>query len=147
MWPTFYIPLSRRVEGDPPPRFYLTTPPYPYELHEDMTTVGEVDSITPGISTEEEIESTASFVSAEMVQRLRTTDGGMDEIENAALFVSAEMVQRLLTYNNRWDEIETTAQFVSGEMRDPLVTYLNWPLGAGTEDIITGASFVSGVLA
>lgn len=147
MWPTFYIPIVRRVEGEPPPRFYLTTPPYPYELYEAMTTASEVDSVTPGISIEDQVETNAQFVGGELVTRLRTYDNRYDEIETEIQFVSGLLVTRLRTYDNRNDQVETTMQFVSGEMKDPLVTYLNWPLGYAQEDIITEASFVSGVLA
>lgn len=147
MWPTFYIPITRRVEGEPPPRFYLTTPPYPYELYEEVTSASEVDSVTPGITVEDQIESSSQFVSGLLVTRLRTYDSGFDEVESTMQFVSGLLVTRLRTYNNGNDQIKTTMQFVSGAMTDPLVTYLNWPLAANQEDITSQASFVSGVLA
>lgn len=146
MWPTFYIPIVRRVEGEPPPRFYLTTPPYPFEFYEECTTAADIDSVTPGISVEDAATTSARFVGGELVTRLRTQDGGSDEVETTIEFVGGVLTTRLKTYDNRNDQVKTTMMFVSGAMTDPLVTYLNWPLAANQEDIITQASFVSGVL-
>lgn len=147
MWPTIYIPKRNVKTGIPPERFYLTTPTYPYELTEGLTSSGDIESITPGQSAEDEVKSSASFVSATLVERLRTYDNRLDELESTASFVSATLVERLRTYDNKFDELKSTGSFVSATIGNPRVEYDNWLLGVDKEDLKSSGSFVSGVLA
>jgi hypothetical protein len=145
MWPTHYLPRKNRG-GVPPPRFYLTTPPYPVEVVEEFASAASFQFATPGIGSEDELESAASFVSGTLVTKSFSDYYWMEEIESAASFVSGTLVQKGFVIGRGNDELESAASFVSGTMDDPLVTYDNWPLGAATEDLLSGGAFVSGVL-
>lgn len=145
MWPTHYLSRVPR-EGVPPPRFYLTTPPYPIEVVEEMASAASYQFVTPGIGSDEEIESAALFVSASLTLFNFKASDFEDEMESAAQFVSGNLVTLGFKAGYGNDELESAAQFVSGVMEEPLIIYDNWPLGADTEDLLSGASFISGVL-
>lgn len=147
MWPTHYIPLRERVDGTPPPRIYLTTPPYPLELTESATASAEFTSGKFDIGAQEELESSGSFVGGELVIRLVTAQCGRDELESSGSFVSGAIA--VYGYKDGYgnDELESSGSFVSGAVTDPLVVYDNWPLGFSAEDLLSGGSFVSGALA
>lgn len=147
MWPTHYIPNQPRVEGEPPPRYYLTSPPYPLEVFETLAAAGgEFVGGSFGLGSGEDIECAAAFVSGEMITYGYVEIAAEDEIECAAAFVSGALVVRLVQAEVGPDEIECAAAFVDGELRDSLVRYQNWPLGAADEDLLGAAFFVSGVL-
>lgn len=128
MWPTHYIPKMDRVEGIPPPRITLTSPPYPVEVIEEFKSHADVDAIAFGIGAEEEIKSGGALISGGLYERLVGFDAGLDEIESSGALISGQLVTRLKTYNNRFDEIESSGALISGQLRDPLVVYSNWPL-------------------
>lgn len=145
MWPTHYIPAQDRIEGVPPPRVYLTSCPYPYELYEEMASEGDFTSAQPGEEATEEFASSGSFVSGVMVTYGYQTYTMLDEeLESAASFVSGTLVERLVGFSAPHEELESAASFVSGTMADPLIFYLNWPLFP--DELESAGSFVSGVL-
>lgn len=146
MWPTHYMPLQGRVDGNPPPRFYLTSPPYPLEQTEDFRSAATFTSGAFAVGAEDEIVSGGSFVSGTLQDILVTYNNGIDEIRSSASFASGVLKDVLVTYDNRFDQIKSTGAFVSGALADPLVIYDNWPLGVATEDLQSAASFVSGTL-
>jgi hypothetical protein len=145
MWPTHYLPNGNRG-GVPPPRFYLTTPPYPVEVTEELSSAALFMFATPGIGAEDELEMAASFVSGSMTTFVFPTYAWTEELESAASFVSGNLVTLVFPTIEAGDELESAAQFVSGSMVRILVEYENWPLGADTEDLFCSASFVSGVM-
>lgn len=148
MWPTHYIPLQDRIEGVPPPRIYLTTMLYPVEVEETLqATEGRFVSATPGIGAEDNMQATASFVSAELINYGFLSIEFDDAIETVASFTSGELVDRLLRYTSPPDMLASTAMFIGGDLVEPLVRYENWPLGFDTEDLLGNGSFVSGELA
>jgi hypothetical protein len=147
MWPTHYIPNQPRVDGTPPPRYYFTTPPYPAEATESFLS----DSASFmgglfGVGDDEEFRSAAAFVSGFMEQKGYVEVEAEDEIRSQAWFHVGVMEQYAYELIEAGDEFTSAAVFVSGDMRDPLVRYENWPLGADTEDLLSAAAFVSGVL-
>jgi hypothetical protein len=145
MWPTHYIPNQPRIEGEPPPRIYLTSCPYPYEMSESLASAGEFTSATPGEEATEEMESSGSFVSGTMVTYGFQTHEMLDEeIESSGSFVSGSLVDRLRFMDAGRDELESAGSFVSGFMTDPLIFYENWPLEP--DELESSGSFVSGVL-
>jgi hypothetical protein len=145
MWPTHYLPRTPR-EGIPPPRFYLTTPPYPLEVVEEMAAAAEFQFATPGVGTDEEITAAAQFVSGLVTSLGFVAYEFDDELESAALFVSGTVTLLGFVIGQGNDELESAAQFISGALEEPLIIYDNWPLGADTEDMLGSAAFVSGVL-
>jgi hypothetical protein len=147
-WPTHFIPNQPRIEGEPPPRYYLTSLPYPIEVLETLA-AGPAQYVSGGmngVATKDEIEAAASFVSGLMVTYSYEEILAEDEIESAAAFVDGALVDRLVHADPGPDEIESAAQFVSGELRDGRVEYTNWPLAANQEALESGAAFVSGVM-
>ena len=145
MWPTHYIPYQERIESTPPPRSYLTSCRYPYELIEEMASSGSFVSAQPGEETMEEMSSSGSFVSGLMVtygyQAITITT---EEIESVGSFIGGELVPRLRFIDAGRDEIESVGSFVSGVMTDPLIYYLNWPLIP--DELESTGSFDSGAL-
>jgi hypothetical protein len=149
MWPTHYIPNQPRLEGSPPPRFYLTTPPYPIEVREEFGSAADFVIGGFGIGAADQLESAASFVGGEIQQfAYDEADAGLDELESAAQFVGGELVSRLVVIPGPMDELESAASFVTGTLETVvIISYDNWPLGAANEALLSGASFVGGVLA
>jgi len=146
-WPTHYIPNQPRLEGSPPPRFVLTTPPYPYEGVEELTSNSEILTITPSIGAEDEIESLSYVLGGEMDEILVGFDGGFDELESTSYVLSGEMNDILVSFNAGHDELESTSFVLSGELYEaPVITYENWPLAADQEDLISGSVILSGEL-
>lgn len=145
MWPTHYIPYQERLDSTPPPRTYLTSCQYPYELIEELTSTGSFVSATPGEETMEEMRSSASFVGGEMVTYgYKAITITTEELESIGSFVSGALVPRLRFIDAGRDEIESTGSFVSGAMVDPLIYYLNWPLIP--DELESTGSFDSGAL-
>jgi hypothetical protein len=148
MWPTHFIPNQARVEGVPPPRYYLTTPPYPIEFTEALQSGGVPVRVgfVPFAEDEAYIQSGGSPVSGVMIQRLVNLPPLLEELECAGSPVSGVMVQRLIVADAGDEMIESSGLPISGIMRDPLVRYENWPLGYDTEDLLSAGQPVSGVL-
>ena len=148
MWPTHYIPKQERVEGTPPPRYYLTTPPYPCLVVEKIRSEqAEFVGGSQGLGSEDEISSAVSFVSGAMEEFVYSElEPLRDDLESAISFVSGTLVIALKQIEVGPDELESAVSFVSGELRNVLIVYDNWPLGADTEDLLSSVSFVSGVL-
>ena len=147
MWPTHYLPNQPRLDGTPPPRHYLTSPPYPYCATEELASGPTVFlGGSRGLGAEDALEGAAAFVSGALVVRLVSADAGHEDLESAASFVSGALVVRLVVADAGHEDIESAASFVSGALADPLVVYSNWPLDADLEDLLSGAAFVSGVL-
>jgi hypothetical protein len=144
MWPTHYIPKMDRVEGIPPPRLTLTTPPYPIEVIEEFKSHANVDAIAFGIGAEEEIKSGGALISGGLYERLVGIDGFLDEIESSGALISGVLVTRLKTYDNGRDEIESAGALISGQLRDPLVVYDNWPLIP--DEMKSGGAVIGGTL-
>lgn len=150
MWPTHYIPKQDRVEGVPPPRYYLTTPPYPIELTEALQSDGDGPQrlgFVPFASLEEEFQSAGIPVGGTIDSILVTTSVEPEEIESVGVPVSGILVEMLIRIEVEDELIESVGIPVSGILRDPLVVYDNWPLGADTEDLQSAGVPVSGVLA
>ncbi len=145
MWPTHYLPVPGRIEGVPPPRYYLTTPPYPLELTESLASTGDALAITPGIGTEDEIESTAAVIGGVLTALRVDLDSGREEIESTAAVISGVLQTVLVPYDNRHDELESTAAVISGVLTSPLIVYDNWLLLP--DEIESSASVIGGVLA
>lgn len=149
MWPTHYIPNQPRLDSTPPPRLYLTTPPYPIEVIEQLASASVYVVASFGLGAEDELESAASFVGGEIIQYGYTdANAGRDELESAAVFVGGVLaLQPVITIDAGIDELESAAVFVSGVLATvPIIDYNNWPLGATTEDLLSAAAFVSGEL-
>ena len=146
MWPTHYIPGQDRVEGVPPPRTYYTTPPYPPEITEELTSSHEWLSGSFSIGAADELESAMSFVSGTLNDILVGFDGRRDELESAMSFVSGSMVSTGFKAGYGKDELESAMSFVSGTLNDILIVYDNWPLGVASESLESAMSFVSGAL-
>ena len=145
MWPTHFIPNQERLDSTPPPYTYLTSCQYPYELIEEMAASGSFVSATPGEETMEEMRSSGSFVGGSIaVFRYGAFEMTRDDIESVGSFVSGELVQRLRYLDAGRDEIESSGSFVSGVMLDPLIYYLNWPLIP--DELESSGSFDSGAL-
>lgn len=147
MWPTHYIPNQTRIDGEPPPKIVLTTPPYPYEFGDSMAAEGAVVAITPGLGAEDELTSQGSALSGVIQDILIGFDGGRDEMAAEAAAVSGVLNDILVAFDAGRDEIVSAGSALSGVMTDPLVRYENWPLGVDTEDLYAVGSAVSGALA
>ena len=148
MWPTHYIPSQERIEGVPPPRFYLTTPPYPLELVETIASDAEPRTIgfVPFATDEAYIISAGAPVSGVMTKLLTSFDGGFEEIQSAGLPVNGVLRDILIRMNVPPENIISTGAPVSGMLKDPLVVYDNWPLGFDSEDLQSAGLPVSGAL-
>ena len=149
MWPTHYIPNQPRVEGVPPPRYYLTTPPYPVEVSESLESAGgEPDlGFTPSATDEAYMTSGGMPVSGSMSRLLVEIDLDPEELESGGLPVSGVLRDVLIRITIEPELLGSSGSPVSGVLRDPLVVYDNWPLGVDTEDLQSGGLPVSGVLA
>lgn len=150
MWPTHYIPFQEPVPGEPPPRYFYTTPPYPYEWEDALESAGLFadGGFYPAISTEgDELESVGSFVGGVLNEVLTAIEGPTDELEATASFVSGALNEIYRFVAGPTDELESVGSFVGGSVVDvPFVSYDNWPLAVNQEDLISTGSFVSGAL-
>lgn len=149
MWPTHYIPNQERVDGLPPPRYYLTTPPYPVQITEEL----EADStnpdayLVPSIETDESLTSAAVPVSGELRDILiRYEEWPPESLESSGEPVSGVLNDVLIEYVGPPESLESSGEPVSGVLVDVLVAYENWPLGAATESLASTGVPVSGVL-
>ena len=89
MWPTHYIPIQDRIDGVPPPRIYLTSCPYPYEMSEAFASSGEFTSATPGEETTEAFATVGAFVSGILVAYgYDVLEVVQEDLESAGAFVS-----------------------------------------------------------
>lgn len=148
MWPTHYIPNQERIEGIPPPEFYLTTPPYPIEIVEEMQASGGPYDIgfVPFASVQEAITTSGRPVSGSMSALLVTMNILPEEIQSAGIPISGVLKQILITIEIPNEMIISAGIPISGVLRDPLVVYDNWPLGFETEDLQSAGIPVSGAL-
>jgi hypothetical protein len=140
MWPTHYIPNVPRVEGVPPPRYYLTTPPYPVEVVEEILSEASNPraGFTPVATAEETMTTNGAVVSGVLQTLLLETSVLPDDIESNGAVISGVLVDRLI--------LQSTGAVISGILRDPLVRYENWPLGFDSEDLQSAGMPVSGAL-
>lgn len=145
MWPTHYIPQQSKIESTPPPKMYLTSCRYPYELIEELRSSGTFIAAQPGEETMEEMRSSGSFVAGSMTTYIYSTyTMQVEELEAIGSFVGGDLVPRLIFMDAGQDQIEATGSFVNGVMIDPLIYYLNWPLIP--DELESVGSFVSGDL-
>lgn len=147
MWPTHYIPNQPRIDGEPPPKIVLTTPPYPVEFSDEIESEGAVVSVTPGIGSEDELTAQGSALSGVIQDILVGFDAGRDDLEAEGSAVSGVLRDILISVDQGHEAIEAEAYALGGSLADPLVTYDNWPLGVDQEDLYAVGSAVSGVLA
>lgn len=148
MWPTHYIPYQEKVEGTPPPRYYLTSLPYPIEVVEGIAASSNNPRLgfTPVATAEEEFQSNGAAISGLIRSILVTTSVVPDDIESNGSVISGVLNERLIRIDAKNDNIETSGSPISGILRDPLVVYENWPLGFDFEDLQSAGSPVSGAL-
>ena len=148
MWPTHYIPSQARIEGVPPPTFYLTTPPYPIEITESLLSNGSPQDLgfVPFAESEEYITAAGRPVSGSMSSDLIGFVGGEDYIQSAGLPIGGVLLTILKTTSVLPEMIFASGGPVAGDLRDPLVVYDNWPLGFETEDLQSAGIPVSGAL-
>lgn len=148
MWPTHYIPNQARIEGVPPPRYYLTTPLYPLEIIEEIeSSPGTPDgAFQPSLDAIETMTTNGAPVSGTLVSILKTTSVLPDDIESNGLVISGILLSILKTAGVEIHELESSGLVISGYLGDPLVRYENWPLGFDSEDLISAGLPVSGAL-
>ena len=150
MWPTHYIPKQDRIEGVPPPRYYLTTPPYPLEITESLA-ANSTDPeayIVPAAETGEEMTSSGEPVDGLLKDILiRYEEWPPEAITSEAEPVSGVLNDILVRYEGPPEELTSAGEPVSGAIVDILVRYENWPLGVATESLASSGAPVSGVLA
>jgi hypothetical protein len=148
MWPTHYIPNQPRVEGVPPPRYYLTTPPYPLEQSESMTSAGSnpTSGFVPNFEDEAYFTTSAAALGGTMRDVLIRYTGPPENIQPGALPLGGALVERLIRYTGPPENIQPAALPLGGIMRDPLVTYDNWLLGFATESFTSGGLPLGGSL-
>lgn len=147
-WPTHYIPAQDRIEGVPPPRYYLTTPPYPIELVEELSSQsGTPDQgFQPSAEAQDEFTSNGAPVGGVFSTILVTTNILPDDLESWALPISGVLVDRLIRASTEIHELESNGLPIGGNLGDPLVRYDNWPLGFDSEDLESAGLPISGVL-
>jgi hypothetical protein len=149
MWPTHYIPNQPRVEGTPPPRYYLTTPPYPAQVIEEIASNSTAPTayLAPAAETGEEVTSAGQPVSGDLRDILiRYERWPPEAIESVGAVVSGVLNDILVTYEGPPEALASAGAVVGGALADPLVRYENWPLGFATEDLISAGEPVSGAL-
>lgn len=148
MWPTYYIPKQDRVAGVPPPRFYLTTPPYPVQVIEELAanSTDPQAGFVPSAETGEELTSSAAPVSGVLSDILKRYTIPPEAITSSAAPVSGDLRDILQRYTVPPEFIESWGGPVSGALADMLVRYENWPLGVATESLSSTGGPVSGVL-
>jgi hypothetical protein len=148
MWPTHYIPSQERIEGVPPPTFYLTTPPYPAEITESLFSSGVPQDLgfVPFAEAEDYITCAGRPVGGSISSDLIGFDGGEEYIQSAGLPIGGVLNQILVTTSVEPEFITAAGIPLSGTLRDPLVVYDNWPLGFETEDLQSAGIPVSGAL-
>ncbi len=148
MWPTYYIPNQSRVEGIPPPRYYLTTLLYPLEIVEEMESNAGTPKMgfSPALDAEESFASNGAAVSGVLKSILQTTSVIPDHIWSDGAVISGVLVERLRLASVEIHELESNGAVISGILRDPLVLYDNWPLGFDSEDLTSAGQPVSGAL-
>ena len=148
MWPTHYIPNKPREDGIPPPRYYLTTPPYPLELVEEMeSNPGPPDvGFVPAFAATEIFQSGGQPVSGVIKSILVETSVLPDHIWSNGNVVSGSLRTILKETDIGIDRLQSNGAVISGALRDPLVRYDNWPLGFDSEDLFSAGMPVSGAL-
>lgn len=148
MWPTHYIPNQARVAGEPPPRFYLTTPMYPIELVEELASAGEIRDLQfePSAETSETMQSHGAPVSGVFTQYGFLTYSFDDELQSAGTPLGGVLVERLVRTPAPTEELASSGTPISGVLAYARVEYNNWPLGFDTEDLQSSGTPISGVL-
>jgi hypothetical protein len=126
----------------------LTTPPYPIELVEEISSNSGTpkQGFQPWLESEEEVTSTALPISGVFKTILVTTQVLPEDIESNALPISGILVDRLIRITAPIEELESNALPISGNLGDPLVRYENWPLGYDAEDLESAGLPISGAL-
>lgn len=148
MWPTHYIPNQPRVDGQPPPRYYLTTPSYPVQVIEELesNSTGPDSYLVPSAETGEELTSAGQPVDGDLRDILVRYEGPPEAIESAGAIVSIVVNDILVRYEGPPEALTSAGAVVGGALADPLVRYENWPLGAATESLTSAGEPVSGAL-
>ena len=148
MWPTHYIPNQPRVEGVPTPRYYLTTPPYPLEQSESMTSAGSnpTGGFVPNFEDEAYFTTSGAALGGVLKSILLTYTGEPEHIQPGALALGGELRDVLIRVTQAPEAFMPGALPLNGEMRDPLVRYENWPLGFATESFTSGGLPLGGSL-
>ena len=150
MWPTHYIPNQPRLDGVPPPRYYLTTPPYPVELTESLASAAEepAGGFTPSAEDTAELSSVGVPISGVLRAILVEADAPHEELQSTGIPISGVLRDVLIRLDIGREELSSVGVPISGILRDPLVRYENWPLAAEeAESLISTGRPVSGVLA
>jgi hypothetical protein len=149
MWPTHYIPNQPRIEGEPPPRYYLTSPPYPVEITESLAASSDDPDayIAPAAEIEETLTSSGAPVDGLLKDILiRYEEWPPEALESTGEPVSGVLNDILVRYEGPPESLESSGEPVSGALVDMLVRYENWPLGVATESLSSSGAPVSGVL-
>lgn len=137
MWPTHYIPNQPRIEGDPPPRYYLTSPPYSMQIIEDLASdFGEPSvGFNPSAEITETLSPSCVPTAGELRDVLLRLTQEPESIEVTFAPTAGVLRDVLVTHTLEPEEFEVSFAPLSGVLRDPLVRYENWPLGFATEDL------------
>lgn len=149
MWPTHYIPNQPRLEGTPPPRITLTTPPYPLELFEELETASTSPDLgfVPSAELYETATSAGLPITGELRDVLVTYEMEPEAIESTGDAISGILRDVLVPYEGDPDLLTSSGLPIAATLRDPLVRYENWPLAVDTESLISAGAPVSGELA
>jgi hypothetical protein len=147
MWPTHYIPNQPRVEGVPPPRYYLTTPPYPMEVYEDLQAGGgEFETGRTGTGTEESVTAYGEFLGGTMTTYGFPSYSYVEALTVYGEFLGGTLVERRVIVNAPPEMLTVYGEFLGGSMTDPLVRYENWPLSGEGEALECYGEFIGGTL-
>lgn len=148
MWPTQYIPYQPRVDGTPPPRYYLTTPPYPVQIVEEMQSL-EGDpraGFVPSATDEEYMTSHGAPVSGALTGYGFLQYSLDERITSHGVPVSGVLKGDLVRVTAPPEKVTSYGIPLSGELKYAKVEYENWPLGVDLEDLTSHGVPISGVL-
>jgi hypothetical protein len=144
MWPTHYIPNQPRIDGVPPPRYYLTTPPYPYEFGDAIAANALALDGLFGIESIESLTTSGSALSGSLVERLVEYAHPPEALDVTGSALNSTLVERLRTYEGESESLAVAGSALSGVLKDPLISYNNWPLVP--DELASSGSALGGTL-
>ena len=117
MWPTYFIPNA------PQQGYYLTTPLYPIEVTESMSSSG---TVTKGFQWNvpiDNMDSTAELTGGTLRTLLLTGYAGPDSMESTAEFTGGVLDTVLIIIYDNWqliadpdESMKSTAQLTGGSL-------------------------------
>lgn len=148
MWPTHFIPNQPRVDGTPPPRFYLTTPPYPIENIEELQAAGIPwrMGFAPNFEGQVDLTSYGVPVGGTLTVYGFLTYYWMEELQANGVPLGGELKGDLVRFTASTELLQASGLPLSGELQFARVTYDNWPLGFDQEDLLGSGVPISGEL-